>query len=200
MALNSTYAVRLGSIVAGVTWLVLLVAPGSRAEDTERPPVVAAVREARSDASTTSAPPATVAPSTTAVASSIAGPTTLPGPTAAPTTAKAGVPVTAKASVPVTTAPRVYSVRELVGVSIDRGTTWIAIATVTIVDQTGAPAAGVEVKATWSFETTAASCRTDVGGKCSMYRSGLPTNADSVTITITAPQNAAKAIRRGGVN
>jgi hypothetical protein len=191
VALNSTYAVRLGSIVAGVTWLVLLVAPGSRAEDTARP-VIAANREAGSDATTTSAPPATVAPSTTAVASSIAGPTTLPGPTAAPTTAKAGVPVT--------TAPRVYSVRELVGVSIDRGTTWIAIATVTIVDQTGAPAAGVEVTATWSFETTAASCRTDIGGKCSMYRSGLPTNADSVTITITAPQNAAKAIRREGVN
>ena len=189
MALNSTYAVRLGSIVAGVTWLVLLVAPGSRAEDTERP-VIAAVREAGSDASTTSAPPATVTPSTTAVASSIAGPTTLPGPTAAPTTAKAGVPVT--------TAPRVYSVRELVGVSIDRGTTWIAIATVTIVDQTGAPAAGVEVKATWSFENTAASCRTDVGGKCSMYRSGLPANLAEVTVTTTVPQNAAKAIRRDG--
>jgi hypothetical protein len=191
VALNSTYAVRLGSIVAGVTWLVLLVAPGSRADHTERP-VIAAVREAGSDASTTSAPPATVSPSTTAVASSVAGPTTAPGPTAAPTTTKAGVPVT--------TTPRVYSVRELVGVSIDRGTTWIAIATVTIVDQTGAPAAGVEVKATWSFETTAASCRTDIGGKCSMYRSGLPTNADSVTITITVPQNAAKAIRREGVN
>ena len=79
--------------------------------------------------------------------------------------------------------------RDLVGVSIDRGTTWIAIATVTIVDQTGAPAAGVEVKATWSFENTAASCRTDIAGKCSMYRSGLPASVDSVTITIAAPQN-----------
>ena len=73
-------------------------------------------------------------------------------------------------------------------------------ATVTIVDQTGAPATGVEVKGTWSFENTAASCRTDTAGKCSMYRSGLPTNVDSVTITVTAPQNAAKSIRREGVN
>ena len=191
MALNSTYAVRLGSIVAGVTWIVLLVAPGSRAEDTARP-VVVADREAGSDASTASTPPATVAPSTTAVAASIAGPTTVPGPTVAPTTTKAGTPVT--------TVPRVYFVRELVGVSIDRGTTWIAIATVTVVDQTGAPAPGVEVKATWSFENTAASCRTDIGGKCSMYRSGLPANLADVTITVTAPQNAARAIRREGVN
>ena len=93
-----------------------------------------------------------------------------------------------------------FFVRDFVGVSIDRGTTWIAIATVTIVDQTGAPAAGVEVKATWSFENTAASCRTDTAGKCSMYRSGLPMNVDSVAITVTAPQSAAKNIRREGVN
>ena len=188
MALNSTYAVRLGSIVAGVAWLVLLVAPGSRAENTPRAVIAADREQAASEPSTTSAPPTTTA----AVASTIAASATVPGPTVAPTTAKAAAPVT--------TAPKVLSVRDLVGVSIDRGTTWIAIATVTIVDQTGAPAAGAEVKATWSFENTAASCRTDIGGKCSMYRSGLPTNVDSVTITVTAPQKAAKNIRREGVN
>jgi hypothetical protein len=192
VALNSTYAVRLGSIVAGIAWMLLLFAPGSRAEDAERPVITADREEAGSDASTTSVPPTTVAPSTSAVASTIAGPTTRPGPTVAPTTTKAAAPTTA--------APRVFSVRDLVGVSIDRGTTWIAIATVTVVDQTGAPAAGVEVKATWSFETTAVSCRTDTSGKCSMYGSGLPTNIDSVTITVTVPQNAAKTIRREGVN
>jgi len=173
-------------------WVVLLIAPGSRADDTGRPVVAADRGQAGSDASTTSAPITTVAPSTTAVASTIVSPTVAPGPTVAPTTAKGGTPVT--------TAPRVFSVRELVGVNIDRGATWIAIATVTIVDQTGFPFAGVEVKATWSLDNTAASCRTDSSGKCSMYRSGVPANVDSVTITITAPQNAAKTIRREGVN
>jgi hypothetical protein len=192
VAPNSTYAVRLGSIVAGVAWLILIVAPGSRADDSPRPAIAADREQAGSDASSTSAPPTTAAPSTTIVAATIAAPTTVPGPTVAPTTAKAGAPVT--------TAPRVFFVRDLVGVSIDRGATWIAIATVTIVDQTGAPATGVEVKGTWSFENTAASCRTDTAGKCSMYRSGLPTNVDSVTITVTAPRNAAKNIRREGVN
>jgi hypothetical protein len=94
----------------------------------------------------------------------------------------------------------VFSVRDLVGVSIDRGSTWIAIATVTMVDQTGTPASEVEVNATWSFENAAASCRSDTAGKCSMYRSGLPANVDAVTITITAPHDAAKIIRREGVN
>jgi hypothetical protein len=173
-------------------WVLLLIAPGSRADDAGRPVVAADREQAGSDASTTSAPSTTVEPSTTVVASTIVSPTVAPGPTVAPTTAKAGPPVT--------TAPRVFSVRELVGVNIDRGTTWIAIATVTIVDQTGFPFAGVEVKATWSLDNTAASCRTDSSGKCSMYRSGVPAHVDSVTITITAPQTAAKTIRREGVN
>ncbi|MEO8693524.1 MAG: carboxypeptidase-like regulatory domain-containing protein [Acidimicrobiales bacterium] len=84
--------------------------------------------------------------------------------------------------------------------SIERGATWIAIATTTVVDQTGAPVAGVDVKATWNFENTDASCRTDTAGKCSMYRSGLPTTLDAVTITIAPPLNGAKTIRREGVN
>ncbi|HUP74327.1 MAG TPA: hypothetical protein VM282_14895 [Acidimicrobiales bacterium] len=190
VALSSTYAVRLGSIVAGIAWIILLLAPGSRAEDATRPEGGAVSAQARSDAPTTSVPPAAVVPTT--VAPITVGPTTVPAPSAAPTTA---TPVG-----PVSTAPRVFSVRELVGVSIDRGATWIALATVTMVDQTGTPAAGVEVKATWSFENTPASCRSDTAGKCSMYRSGLPADVDAVTITITAPQNATKIIRREGVN
>jgi hypothetical protein len=119
---------------------------------------------------------------------------------AAPTTAKPSTaPTTGKAVTPATTV-RVVSLRDLVGVSIDRGSTWIAIATTTVVDQTGAPAAGVDVKATWNFENTAASCRTDAAGKCSMYRSGLPMTLDAVTVTIASPLAGAKTIRREGVN
>jgi hypothetical protein len=191
VALSSTYAVRLGSIVAGIAWLVLILAPGSRAEDPTPPDAVAVSAKSGSDASsTTSPPPSTVVAST--IAPTTAVPTTVPAPTVAPTTAKPGAAVT--------TAPRVFSVRDLVGVSLDRGTTWIAIATVIVVDQTGAPASEVDVKGTWSFENTAASCRTDSAGKCSMYRSGLPANVDSATITISVPQNAAKSIGRQGIN
>jgi hypothetical protein len=191
VALSSTYAVRLGSIVAGIAWLVLLLAPGSRAEDATPPQAVGVSAKAGSDASTTTLPPpSTVVAST--IAPATAAPTTVPAPTVAPTTAKPGAAVT--------TAPRVFSVRDLVGVSIDRGTTWIAIATVTVVDQTGTPASEVEVKATWSFENTAASCRTDTAGKCSMYRSGMPATVDSVTITISVPQNVAKSIGRPGIS
>jgi hypothetical protein len=190
VALSSTYAVRIGSIVAGIAWIILILAPGSRAEDAARPEGGAVSAQAESDASTTSVPPSAVVP--TSVVPTTVGPTTVPVPPAAPTSAP---PVG-----PVTTAPRVFSVRELVGVSLDRGATWIAIATVTIVDQTGTPAAGVEVKATWSVDNTAASCSSDIAGTCSMYRSGLPANVDAVSIALTAPHNAAKTIRREGVN
>jgi hypothetical protein len=94
----------------------------------------------------------------------------------------------------------VFSVRDIVGVRIDRGTSWIAIATVQIVDQTGLPAAGVEVNASWSFGATPASCSTDSEGKCSMYQSALPTNVDAATITIAPPMSGAKTVSRSGVN
>ncbi|MEO5841550.1 MAG: hypothetical protein ABIQ73_18800 [Acidimicrobiales bacterium] len=198
MALNPTYAVRLGSIVAGIAWIVLVLAPGSRAEDSERPVVGAARAQIESDASSMSTPSTTVPAATTAMPATTAAPTpSVPATTAA----KPGTPpTTAKPVAPGATAPRVVSLRDLVGVSIDRGATWIAIATATVVDQTGAPTAGVDVKATWSLENTAASCRTDTSGKCSMYRSGLPATLDAVTITMTAPLNGAKTIRREGVN
>ena len=191
MALNSTYAIRLGSIVAGIAWIVLLFAPGSRADESDSP-VVSAGRADEGSAISTTAPPTTVAPVTSAAPSTLAVPPAPSAPSASPTTGKPAAPVA--------TAPRVFSLREIVGVGIDRGSTWIAIATSTVVDQTGAPAAGVEVEATWSFESTPASCRTDVAGKCSMYRSGVPANLDSVTITLTAPQVGAKTIGREGVN
>jgi hypothetical protein len=191
VALNSTYAVRLGSIVAGATWIVLLFAPGSRADtplhDTSPP-------------STSSQPPITAlaaVPSTTVAPTTVA-PSTITAATAATTkpvvaTAPAG---TGAAS----TAPRVLSVRDIVGVTIDRDTTWIAIATVLIVDQTNTPAGGVDVQAVWNYGPTLASCHTDSGGKCSMYLSSVPNNLAAVTLTATAPLSAPKSIPRQGVN
>ena len=189
MALSSTYAVRLGSIAAGVVWIVLLVAPGSRADHEERAePGVAAARYAGDVPTIVES---TVTPSTTAPPTTIPS-TTVPTPATPPTTVQPAAPAASVAPV--------YSLRDVVGVRIDRGATWIAIATVTTVDQTGAPAAGVEVEATWGAEATPASCRTDSAGKCSMYRSGLPANVDSTTITITAPQHGVKTIGRDVVN
>ena len=185
MALNSTYAVRLGSIVAGITWIVLLVAPGSRAAESPAhdttPDATSVPATAPSiTVATTSPPPATGPPSTVAVG------TVVPTTKAPPTTVKVPAPVTV----------RTLAVRDIVGLTIDRNTTWIAIATVLVVDQSNLPAPGVDVNAAWSYGPTLASCRTDTGGKCSMYLSAVPENLDAVTITVTAPLSGSKSIPR----
>jgi hypothetical protein len=196
VALNSTYAVRLGSIAAAITWIGLILAPGSRAEETAQPSAGDAIAAAAtapipSTAPATTAPPApSTVPATTAVVPATT--TVLPAPT---TPAKTAGPTTTAAPV-----LRVLSVRELVGVSIDRVSSWIAIATVTVVDQTGAPAAAVEVKASWSLGSTAVSCTTDNSGKCSMYQSAIPTDVGAVTIALTTPSIATKSISRQSVN
>ena len=173
----------------------LILAPGSRAEELGQPSEPATIAAAEtapipSSVPVTTAPPA---PSTVPAATSVPAPATaLPAPT---TTAKTAGPATTAAPV-----PRVLSVRELVGVNIDRVSSWIAIATVTVVDQTGAPAAGVEVKASWSLGQTAVSCTTDNSGKCSMYQSAIPIDLATVTIALTTPSSATKSISRQGVN
>ena len=186
--MNATLGVQLGSIAAGVAWILLLVAPGSRAEDAPQPASTGPAVAARSAAPTTAAP--TTVPTTGPAASTVPATSTSPTIPAAQPAPPAAPP----------TSPRVLSLREILGVRIDRGTTWIAIATVTVVDQTGAPAAGVDVKASWSFGPTAAMCRTDDVGKCSMYQSGLPTDLDEVTIEFSAPHPGSKSVRRAGVN
>ena len=98
--------------------------------------------------------------------------------------------------VPAAATVRTFSVRDIVGVTIDRETTWIAIATVLVVDQSNSPAPDVDVHAAWSYGPTLASCRTDTGGKCSMYLSAVPENLAAVTITVTAPLNGSKSIPR----
>jgi hypothetical protein len=189
----TTYALRFGSVVAALALFVLLVAPGSRAEDTMPQDALMVPREAGSEV-TTGSPSVTVAPTTstvpnTAPASTAPAPASVPAPASAPTPTAA-----AKPAAPVT--PRVLSVFDFVGVTIDRGQTWIAIATVTIVDQTGSPAADVEVAATWSVGATPASCRTDSTGKCSMYQSPLPADVAQTTISISAPQAVTRTIQR----
>lgn len=187
MGLNSTQAVRLGSITAGLVWIVLLFAPGSRADDATSRDAAADLALASEIAAASSALPTT--PST------VSAPTTV----APATVAAEKLPAPAPGP-PTTVAPRVYSVRDIVGVRIDRGTTWIAIATIRVVDQMGVPAAGVEVNASWNFGPTPASCATDSEGKCSMYQSGLPDGVDVVTIAMTPPMSGSKEIRRTGVN
>jgi hypothetical protein len=189
MAPNATtYALRVGSVIAGVALFVLLVAPGSRADDAAPSDDLAVLRAAEhssvsaADVSTTVATTIPIAPSSTIAPTTVA-PSTVPAPSTAP---KPAGPTTA----------RVLSVFDIVGVPIDRGTTWIAIATVTIIDQTGAPAANIDVTGSWSVGPTPASCRTDVAGKCSMYQSPVPGDVASTTIAITAPQKVSKPIFR----
>jgi hypothetical protein len=190
MASNATtYALRFGSIIAGLVLFVLLVAPGSRADDTLTPDTLTVLRAA-GETSTTTQPPADTATPTTTVA---------PAPTTAPPTSASAAPPSApttvlKPAAPAT--PRVMSVLDIVGVTIDRGATWIAIATPTVIDQLGLPVADVEVTATWSVGAVPASCRTDSSGRCSMYQAPLGAEVAETTIAITAPQAAARVIPR----
>ena len=187
----TTYALRLGSIVAGIALFVLLVAPGSRADDAVASDELTALREAGSAVEGTDQSPTTVSTTVPIPPSSAPAPTTAAPPTSAPaptTTAKPGAPTTA----------RKLTVFDIVGVPIDRGTTWIAIATVTVIDQSGSPVANVDVSGSWSVGPTPTSCRTDTSGKCSMYQSPLPANVASTTISITVPEIVSRPIFRVG--
>ena len=192
MAPNATtYAVRFGCVIAAVALFVLVVAPGSRADDAVNPHELAVPREAGGVEAAAQAPTTTVpttlpiAPTTLAPPSTVAPPTSAPAPT---TVAKPAAPTTA----------RRLTVFDIVGVPIDRGATWIAIATVTIIDQSGSPVANVDVTGTWSVGPTPTSCRTDTSGKCSMYQSPLPADVASTTIAITAPEVVSRPIFRVG--
>lgn len=184
-----TYALRFGCIVAGLVLFVLLIAPGSRADDTLAPDTRTVLRAARETSTATQAPADTATPATTVAPA----PTSAP-PTSAPAAPPGSPPTVPKPAAPAT--PRVMSVLEIVGVTIDRGATWIAIATPTVIDQLGLPVAGVEVTATWSVGAVPASCRTDSSGKCSLYQSPLGADVAETTIAITAPQAAARVIPR----
>ena len=187
----TTYAVRFGSIVAGIALFVLLVAPGSRADENVSREALAALREAGSATDGSGESPITPSATVPIAPNSAPAPSTSAPPTSAPTPAGPAKPAGP-------TTARVLTVFEIVGVPIDRGATWIAIATVTIIDQTGAPAANVDVNGTWTVGQTPTSCRTDSSGKCSMYQSPLPADFASTTITINAPQTVSKAIDRAG--
>ena len=192
MAPNATtYAVRLGSIIAGIALIVLLVAPGSRADDAVPRDELTALREAGSAVEDTDQSPPTVSTTVPIPPSSAPAPTTIAPPNSAPapsTTAKAAAPTTA----------RKLTVFDIVGVPIDRGATWIAIATVTIIDQSGSPVANVDVTGSWSVGPTPTSCQTDTSGKCSMYQSPLPTDVASTTISLTTPETVSRPIFRVG--
>jgi hypothetical protein len=196
----TTYALRISSIVAGIALFVLLVAPGSKADDATARDQLTARREAGSDATSASSWPITVSTVASGASTAPAAPGTVavtpdagaPAPTTGP------MPATGAPRPPGTTSARALSVLDIVGVPIDRGATWIAIATVTIIDQTGAPAADVEVSGSWTVGPTPASCRTDSAGKCSMYQSSLPAEVEMTTIGITAPQVASMAVHRKG--
>ena len=109
MGLNSTQAVRLGSITAGLVWIVLLFAPGSRADDATSRDAAADLALASEIAAASSALPTT--------------PTTVSAPTTvAPTTVAAEKLPAPAPGPPTTVAPRVYSVRDIVGVRIDGAT------------------------------------------------------------------------------
>src|SRR5687767_13722006 len=121
MAPNATRNVlRFASVIASVALVVLLVAPGSRADDAVTTDELAALREAGGaiDSTSTTVPaPLTSSTPTVTPPTTVAPATTVPAPTTAP-----------KPAGPTTT--RRLTVFDIVGVPIDRGATWIAIATV----------------------------------------------------------------------
>ena len=191
----STYAVRAASVVAAVVLFVLLVAPGSRADDEVGADELTVLREAGGAVAAADQAPTTTA--TLPTAPSSLAPTTLAPPTTVAPPTTAAVPTTAaKPATPATA--RKLTVFDIVGVPIDRGATWIAIATVTVIDQSGSPVANAEVTGSWSVGPTPSSCRTDTSGKCSMYQSPLPAEVASTTISITVPEVVSRPIFRVG--
>ena len=127
--------------------------------------------EFQSRATSAGAPDAGVAPPTVSS-------TTIPATTLAATTTTASLPIDATASLTVT--------------ANRQGNSWSATVTVTVVDQSGQPVAGVLVTGAWnpalSGET---SCTTAANGQCSMTQAGMEARDNkpfvaSVTFSITA--------------
>jgi PKD repeat protein len=75
--------------------------------------------------------------------------------------------------------------------------TWNASATIAVHTENHGPVAGVAVSGSWN-DGTAASCTTDVAGKCVFARSNLSRKTNSVTLTITNAAHATMVYKPAG--
>jgi len=71
----------------------------------------------------------------------------------------------------------------------NQGSTWIAIATITVHDSNHSPVANATVSGSWSNGTTG-SCTTSGSGPCTVSQLGLPKRTGSVTFTVASVTHA----------
>lgn len=76
-------------------------------------------------------------------------------------------------------------VNNLQGSSINAGSTWTAVVTITVHDDNENPVSNATVGGSWSNGATgSASCTTNSEGKCSISKSGIRKRVGSVTFTV----------------
>lgn len=198
--------VFVGVLAAVGAFAVFALAPGKDAESsassgrieaaaisvptTARPaPTTTAAKPAPTVVTTRIAPPTTAA-TTTAPPTTEAPPeepsTTTAPPTTTGTTTRSTTSTTTTTAPP-TTASRNLLVRDISTSRLSQGETWVAIATVTVQDDTGQIVAGVRVEGDWSIPGQASSCTTDGSGKCSLYLYSIPAATGTVTLTMSYP-------------
>jgi hypothetical protein len=90
-------------------------------------------------------------------------------------------------------APTTMSVGDLSSTSINEGSTWDALVTITIVDSNGNPVAGATVSGSWSGAGSgsgACAAATDSNGQCTVTRTGMRKRNGSVTYTLDGVAHA----------
>lgn len=107
--------------------------------------------------------------------------------TVSSSTTRSGQPTTTTTlAVTTTTAARTLLVRDISTSKVDSGASWIAVATISVSDDTGAPAAGAQVSVNWSTGASG-QCTTDPSGKCTIYLPSLTVPAISLTTVSPSP-------------
>ncbi len=115
--------------------------------------------------------------------------TTGPGPSPTPTNTAGPSPTPTQTPTPTNTpSATVMHVGDLDGTSVstNNGRRWQATVTIKVVNQSNAPVSNVAVNGNWSNGTSGtAKCTTNASGTCTVTKSGLRNNVNSVRLTVT---------------
>ena len=96
----------------------------------------------------------------------------------------------------VTVSPAFMHVGDLDRASTTQGTTWTALATITVHDSGHRPVAGATVSGAWGTGGTG-SCTTSATGQCTVAKSTMPNKAGSVVFTVVNVTHAMLAYKAG---
>ena len=96
----------------------------------------------------------------------------------------------------VTVSPAFMHVGDLDRASTTQGTTWTALATITVHDSDHRPVAGATVSGAWGTGGTG-SCTTSATGQCTVSKSTIPKKAGTVVFTVVNVTHAMLAYKSG---